>query len=104
MLYNERSNDEALALCVRFAERYTDHPNVPDVKLTEFRLSVRMGDTETARRQGLQLWQGNIAGATAAQRFAAGELLAAYLVAVGGLDAGLELYRGLFRRAPDADS
>ncbi|MEE2637417.1 MAG: hypothetical protein VYE68_09325, partial [Acidobacteriota bacterium] len=104
VLYDARSNEEALARCAQFTERHPHNPNVPDVKLTEFRLSVRMGDTEASRQRGLRLWQGHIPGATGAQRFAAGELLAAYLVAVGDVDGGLELYRGLFRAATDGDS
>ena len=104
VLYDSRSNDEAVALCDTFASRYPSSPRLPDVKLTAFRLAVRMGDTETARRLGLRLWNGGVSGATAAQRFSAGELLAAYLVAVGDVEGGLDLYRGLFQRATGADS
>ncbi|MCH7749589.1 MAG: transglycosylase SLT domain-containing protein [Acidobacteria bacterium] len=103
VLYDSRSNAEAVARCAAFAARYPSSPLLPDVRLTEFRLAVRMGDTATARTLGLHLWEGRVPGATAQQRFNAGELLAAYLVAVGDVEGGLDLYRGLFRRATSAD-
>ena len=103
VLYDSRSNEAAVALCAAFAARYPASPLLPDVKLTEFRLAVRMGDTAAARTLGLSLWEGGVQGATAEQQFNAGELLAAYLVAVGDVEGGLDLYRGLFQRATSAD-
>ena len=103
ILYDGRSNAEAVALCRAFAARRPSSPLLPSVTLTEFRLAVRTGDTATARTLGLDLWDGRVRGATAQQRFNAGELLAAYLVAVGDVEGGLDLYRGLFRRATSAD-
>ncbi len=103
ILYDGRSNEEAVARCETFAERYPLSPLLSDVKLTEFRLAVRMGNTATARRLGLNLWEGRVRGATAKHRFSAGELLAAYLVAVGDVEGGLDLYRDLFSRATSAD-
>ena len=103
VLYDSRSNAEALALAAAFAARYPSSPLLPEVKLAEFRLAVRMGDTASARTLGLHLWNGRVRGATAQQQFGAGELLAAYLVAVGDVEGGLELYRELFRRASSAD-
>ena len=103
VLYDSRSNEAAVARCRAFATRYPSSPLLGAVKLTEFRLAVRMGDTDTARTLGLDLWDGRVGGATAQQRFSAGELLAAYLVAVGEVESGLELYRGLFQRATSAD-
>ncbi len=103
ILYDGRSNAEAVARCREFAARYPSSPLLPDVKMTEFRLAVRMGDTASARSLGLDLWNGQVRGATAQQQFSAAELLAAYLVAVGDVEGGLDLYRGLFRRATSAD-
>ena len=103
VLYESRSNEEAVARSLAFAARYPASPLLPGVKLTEFRLAVRMGDTTTARTLGLDLWNGRVGGATAQQRFNAGELLAAYLVAVGDVEGGLDLYSELFRRATSAD-
>ncbi len=103
VLYESRTNQEAVAQCAAFASRHPSSPLLPGVKLTEFRLAVRMGNTDTARRLGLRLFDGGVPGATAAQRFSAGELLAAYLVAVGDVEDGLDLYRQLFQRAADAD-
>ena len=103
ILYDGRSNAEAVARCRAFAARYPSSPLLPGVTLTEFRLAVRTGDTATARTLGLDLWDGRVRGATAQQRFTAGELLAAYLVAVGDVEDGLDLYHGLFQRATSAD-
>lgn len=103
VLYDSRSNEEAVERCEAFAARYPSSRLLGDVKLTEFRLAVRMGLTATARTLGLDLWDGRVRGATAQQRFNAGELLAAYLVAVGEVEGGLALYRGLFRRATSPD-
>jgi soluble lytic murein transglycosylase-like protein len=103
LLYDARSNAEAVARCGIFATSYPTSPFLPDVKLTEFRLAVRMGDTATARRLGIDLWDDQLGGTTAAQQFNAGELLAAHLVAVGEVEEGLDLYRGLFDRATSAD-
>jgi len=102
--YDGRWNKDAIALCEVFARRYPASPLLPRVKLTEFRLAVRMGDTATARTTGLRLWNGQVAGATATQQFSAGVLLSAYLVAVGDVKGGLELYRELFQRATSADN
>ena len=103
VLYDSRSNEEAIERCGAFIARYPSSPLLGDVKLTEFRLAVRMGDTATARTLGLDLWDGRVHDATVQHRFDAGELLAAYLVAVGDVEGGLELYRGLFQRATSAD-
>ncbi len=104
VLYDGRSNQEAVEHSIAFASRYPSSPLLPGVALTEFRLAVRMGETETARQLGLRLFNGRVTGATAGQQFSAGELLAAYLVAVGDVQGGLNLYRELFRRASGPDS
>ena len=102
-LYDQRDNAAAVAACRAFAERHAASPLLPNVRLTAFRLAVRMGDTARARRLGLDLWEGRVAGASTGQRRAAALLLGAYLVAVGDVEGGLELYRGLFRTATEPD-
>ena len=102
-LYDQRDNAAAVAACAAFAERHPSSPLLPNVRLTDFRLAVRMGETARARRLGRDLWEGRVAGANTGQRRAAALLLGAYLVAVGDVDAGLELYRGLFRTATAPD-
>jgi soluble lytic murein transglycosylase len=104
VLYDGRSNQEAVDHCRAFASRHPSNPLLPSVALTEFRLAVRMDETDTARQLGLRLFNGGVPGATPGQQFSAGELLAAYLVAVGDLSGGLDLYRELFRRASGPDS
>ena len=100
-LYDQRDNAAAVAACGAFADRHPGSPLLPAVRLTDFRLAVRMGDKPRARRLGLDLWEGRVTGATTGQRRAAALLLGAYLVAVGDVAGGLELYRGLFQSATE---
>ena len=101
-LYAQRANVETLTACRRFYEQFPASPLVPDIRLTDFRLAVRMGDTDRARRSGLDLWQGRVPSTTDHEQSAA-ELLAAYLVAVGDVAGGLSLYRELFQASQSAD-
>ena len=75
----------------------------PAIRLTDFRLAVRMGDMTRARRLGLALWEGRVPGATPEQRRDAGVLLAAVLVATGDVEGGLAIFPGLFETAPTPD-
>ena len=102
-LYDQRDNAAAVAACRAFAEQHPASPLLPNVRLTDFRLAVRVGDKPRARRLGLDLWKGRVAGATTSQRRAAALLLGAYLVAVGDVDGGLALFRGLFETATQPD-
>jgi len=102
-LYAQRSNEEAVAACRAYYERFPDSRQVPEIRLTDFRLAVRMVDTSRARQTGLDLWEGRIRGATLQQQRDAATLLAAYLVAVGEVTEGLDLYRQLFASAQSAD-
>ncbi len=102
-LYDQRSNDAAVSASQAFYDRFPNSALVPDVKLTEFRIAVRRVDTERARHAGFELWEGRVPAATAEHRWDAGNLLAAHLVAVGDLDGGLDLYRGLFQAADSED-
>ena len=102
-LYTQRSNVKAVAACQAFYEQFPDNPRVPEIRLTDFRLAVRMVETPRARVTGRDLWEGRVQGATPQQRRDAGTLLAAYLVAVGEVSEGLDLYRQLFASSQSAD-
>jgi len=102
-LYAQRDNETAVAACAAFRNRFPSSPLVPAVRLTEFRLAVRMGDMDRARRLGADLWEGRVSGATPEQRRGAGVLLAAVLVATGDVEGGLALFPGLFETAPTPD-
>lgn len=102
-LYAQRDNETAVAACAAFHNRFPSSPLVPAVRLTEFRLAVRMGDMDRARRLGADLWEGRVSGATPEQRRGAGVLLAAVLVATGDVEGGLALFPGLFETAPTPD-
>ena len=102
-LYVQRANAAAVAACQGFYEQFPDSPQVPEIRLTDFRIAVRMVDTTRARRLGLDLWEGRVPGATQSQRRDAATLLAAFLVAVGDVSGGLDLYRQLFESSPSAD-
>ena len=69
--------------------------------MIRFRLSVRLGSTEEVKALGGALWSARTTPADV--RRDTGTLLAAYLVAVGEIDAGLDVYRELFRISRSAD-
>ena len=94
-LYNLRDNDQAMARGDAFVARHPDSPAVSAVRLTQFRLEVREGRTEQARRRGMAYWQGDVRGASLVDRQSAARLLAAYLVSVGDAAGGLALYEVL---------
>ena len=102
-LYAQRANAQAVREAQQFSARFPTSARLPTIRLTEFRLAVRMGRTEDARRTGLDLWEGRVPGTTSRQRRSAAELLASYLVAVGDAGGGLDLYRELFRTSQSAD-
>ncbi len=102
-LYAQRANAAAVAACAAFYDRFASSRLTPAIRLTDFRLAVRMGDMARARRLGLALWEGRVPGATSGQRRAAGVLLAAVLVATGDVEGGLAVFPGLFETAPTPD-
>ena len=102
-LYAQRANEAAVAACAAFHDAYPASVREPAIRLIDFRLAVRMGDMARARRLGGDLWNGRVPGTTAAQRRAAGVLLAAVLVATGDVGGGLDLFPELFRTAPTPD-
>jgi len=102
-LYVQRANAAAVAACQTFYEQFPNSSLVPAIRLTDFRLAVRVVDTNRARRLGLDLWEGRVPGATPDQRRDAAILLAAFLVAVGDVSEGLALYRQLFASSLSAD-
>ncbi len=102
-LYAQRDNDAAVAACAAFYARFPSSPLASAIRLTDFRLAVRMGDMVRARRLGTALWDGRVRGATSEQRRDAGVLLAAVLVATGDVEGGLAIFPGLFETAPTPD-
>ena len=102
-LYAQRDNAAAVAACAAFYDRFPSSPLASAIRLTDFRLAVRMGDMVRARRLGTALWEGRVPGATSAQRRGAGVLLAAVLVATGDVEGGLAIFPGLFETAPTPD-
>lgn len=99
-LYAQRDNRVAVDACAAFYERFPSSARTPAVRLIDFRLAIRMGDLERARRLGLDLWEGRVDGADDEQRRNAGVLLAAVLAARDDTSGGLALYGGLFETAP----
>ena len=101
-LYSMRANNEAAARCLQFLKRFPASPLLARVRLTQFRLDVRMNRLAAVRSRGDDLWNGRVEGSTADERRSTGELLAAYLVSVGEVEAGLEVYEELVRIARTA--
>ena len=101
-LYAMRSNDEAIKACAAFSRNYPSHGQLPRVHLIRFRLAVRLGRTDEVRALGGNLWTGTVPGTPPGIKRDTGTLLAAYLVAVGLVDEGLDVYRELFRITQNA--
>jgi len=102
-LYRARKDDQADARAAAFLEKYPDNPRVPDIRVLQYRLDIREGRTAGARSRGRALWTGQVPGISLADRFSLGRLLAAYLVSVGQLDEGLDLYQQLYRTSSSRD-
>ena len=102
-LYAQRSNQKAIRACADFYLDFPESDHIPSVKLTDFRLAVRVLDVERAHQLGLDLWEKRVRGATNQQRRDAATLLAAFLVAIGDVSSGLDVYRQLFSSAQSAD-
>ncbi len=100
-LYAQRANDAAIARCADFGARYPSSRQLPRVRLIRFRLAVRLGRTDEVKTLGGGLWRDRTV--PAGVRRDTGTLLGAYLVAVGDVEAGLDVYRELFRIARRAD-
>ncbi len=96
-LYAQRTNEGAVEAARQFYEKFPHSPLVGNVRLTDFRLAVRMGDVERARRLGLDLWNNENNTATPSQRQDAALLLGAYLGAIGMNAEALSHYRNLFQ-------
>lgn len=101
-LYSGRQNAAAMARAHAFIRRYPDSGRLGDMRLVQFRLDVREGRTDQVRTRGYELWRGRVAHTTAGQRRSAALLLAAYLVSVGEVKAGLAVYRELYAASTTA--
>lgn len=99
-LYAQRTNENAVEAAQQFYEAFPRSSLVGDVRLTDFRLAVRMGNVDRARRLGLDLWNN---AAMPSHRQDAALLLGAYLGAIGMNDEALSLYQGLFQSSTNPD-
>lgn len=101
--YRARANSEARAEADKFLESYPTHPQAPDVHVLQYRLDVREGRTDGVRARGRALWLGDIPGVLLEDRLSLGRLLAAYLVSIGELDEGMDVYDRLYQMATSRD-
>jgi soluble lytic murein transglycosylase len=101
--YRARANSEARAEADKFLEQYPAHPQASDVHVLQYRLDVREGRSDGVRARGRALWLGEVPGVPLEDRLSLGRLLAAYLVSVGELSEGLEIYDRLYRTATSRD-
>ena len=98
-LYRARLDDKADAAASAFLETYPDSPQVPDIRVLQFRLDVREGRTAGVRSRGRDLWRGAVSGIPLDDRLSLGRLLAAYLVGIGEVLEGLEVYQEVYRES-----
>ena len=99
-LYTQRTNEEAVKAAQQFYEAFPRSSLLGNVRLTDFRLAVRMGNVDRARRLGLDLWNH---AEMPSHRQDAALLLGAYLGAIGVNDEALSLFRGLFESSTNPD-
>lgn len=102
-LYRARLDDEADAKAAAFLKTYPDSPHVPDIRVLQFRLDIREGRTPGVRSRGGDLWKGRVPGISLEDRLGLGRLLAAYLVGIGEVSEGLEVYQQIYGASPSRD-
>lgn len=102
-LYRARRDDEADARAADFLSAYPDSPQVADIRVLQYRLDVREGRTAGVRSRGRALWTGEVPGVSLADRLSLGRLLAAYLVSIGELAEGFDVYQELYRASAPRD-
>jgi len=102
-LYRARRDDEADARAEEFLKTYPDTPQVPDIRVLQYRLDVREGRTAGVRSRGRALWSGQVTGVSLTDRLSLARLLAAYLVSVGELSEGFDIYQQLYRESAARD-
>lgn len=94
--FRKRDNEQALAYCQRF---HKDHPKsdlLSDVFFTELLLYQRLGQTQEVKTLGKEIWKGKHGGRRS-QRRNAGFVMAGYLVSIGQITEGLNIYREIYR-------
>lgn len=102
-LYRARMDDEADARAAAFLKNYPDSPQAPDIQVLQYRLDVREGRTAGVRSRGRDLWTGRVPGVSLTDRLSLGRLLGAYLVGVGEISEGLEVFQQLSRKSLSRD-
>ena len=95
-LYSLRANDRARAQAEAFLKAYPNSTEAHTVAVTLFRLDVREGNTAGVERRGRAILNGQVKGATLADRQGAARLLAEYLVSVGQSGKALGIYDELY--------
>lgn len=102
-LYRARMDEEADARAAAFLKNYPDSPQAPDIRVLQYRLDVREGRTAGVRSRGRDLWIGGVPGVSLTDRLSLGRLLGAYLVSVGEIPEGLEVFQQLSRTSLSRD-
>ncbi len=97
-LYEGRQNEAAAKRCAQFLSRFPDGRLAPDVRLTQVRLDVRLGDVAQARRRVASMQADH--SVPASLQLSAARLVAAQLVATGEVRQGLAMYKALLRGRP----
>jgi soluble lytic murein transglycosylase-like protein len=100
-LYRQRANSLALERCRLFYQAYPKSELLDDVRYNELRLQVRLGATARIKELAEDLRK---AGTTYSMRHNTGIVLASYLVGIGDVEGGLDVYHQLYRAAASADA
>ena len=92
-LYRKRANDEGLACCRAFYDAFPKSSLSNDVRYLELRLHVRIGGTEQVKAIASVL-RGR--GVPHSMRHNVGVVLASYLIGIGDVVGGLDVYRDVY--------
>jgi len=95
-LYRKRANDECLARCRAFYDAFPDSALRSDVRYLELRLHVRLGGTGQVKAIAAAL---RSSGVSHSMQHNAGVVFASYLVSIGEVESGLDVYREVYRAA-----
>ena len=94
ILYRKRDNSSGMQRCTDFYRNHADSALRDEVRYLELRFNVRIGGTDQVKAIAAELRQSWV---PRSMRHNAGIVLASYLVSVGEVTAGLDVYREVYR-------
>ena len=100
-LYRKRDNPAGIERCAAFYKNHTKSPLRDEVRFLELRFYVRIGETDQVKALAKELRSSWV---PRSMRHNAGIVLASYLISVGEVSAGLDVYREVYRATTSAST